>query len=119
MKKARFYLIGLVALSFAALAATITVYASDPRWNSLNNVAGTGISSELGIRSLGAFVIVRMHNETPAQSKPIQLGSTFKVVWQDGSSEQVKYQCNTSPAVCAKPVPGTQQAPSSGSGGGP
>lgn len=120
MKNGRWSLLGVCAISFAVLAASLTLYASDSRWSNRSNISGTGISSEFGIRVAGSFVIIRFHNETPNQSKPISLGQEVKIVWQDGSSERVKLKCLSSPA-CAEPVDGTQQpAPgSSGSGGGP
>jgi hypothetical protein len=82
----------------------------------LNNVSGTGIASEMGIRSAGSFTIIRLHNETPGQNSPINTGQDVKIIWQDGSSEKIKFRCNISPS-CATPVDGTQEPPNSGGGG--
>jgi hypothetical protein len=118
MKNRFWSLLALCAVSFSVLAASLTLYASDFRWSGLNNVAGTGVSSEIGIRSAGSFVIIRLHNETPGQNNPVSTGQDVKIVWQDGSSETIKFKCSISPS-CAAPVDGTQEPASGSSGSGP
>ena len=97
-----------VLLACSAVAATIvTLYANDSRWNTLNNVYGTGISSEDGVRSAGAFAMIGIYNRTVPEVIRIRLDQTIRVAWQDGTSEQIKFVCSTSPA-CARIVEGTQ-----------
>lgn len=117
MSSRKWMFVGLMSVSFAVMAAAVTLYASDPRWSGLANVQYTGISSEASIRSAGAFTMIRTHNYALGQTNPVSVNSKVKIVWQDGSSEDVMLNCVSSPA-CAQPVPGTQQTSSSVVGGG-
>lgn len=85
----------------------ITLYANDVRWRSLENVLGTGITSEDGVRSAGAFSMIVTYNRTVPETARITLGQIIRVAWQDGSSEQIMFRCASSPA-CAQVVEGTQ-----------
>jgi hypothetical protein len=61
--------------------------------------------------------MIKTHNAIQGQTNPLSTGQTVKVVWLDGSSEQIKLNCKTSPA-CAAPVQGTQQLADTGGGDG-
>ena len=109
----------LFFLSFAVFAATVTVNASNPPYNTLSNVVGTNIYSEVEIRMAGGFQILGAYNTLNPNNR-LGAGDQIQVKWQDGSSERLAV---SNPMVSAgvTPVPGTQQSGSgsSGSGGGP
>ena len=107
MKRMTCAVVGALLACSAVAATIVTLYADDSRWNTLNNVYGTGISSEDAIRSAGAFAMIGVYNRTVPEAIQIRIDQTIRVAWQDGTSEQIKLVCATSP-VCARIVEGTQ-----------
>lgn len=107
MKRKSFALLVALIAGSAIAATMITLYANDLRWRNLENVLGTGITSEDGVRSAGAFSMIVTYNRTVPESARITLGETIRVAWQDGSAEQIRFRCSSSPA-CAQIVEGTQ-----------
>lgn len=106
--KVLFWTALLAAYSVAATGVMIDVLGKDYR--QMSKVAATSAFSPIDQRIAGATQVAaayRAGSATPFAALPT--GSTFKVVWPDGSSEYVTV-LSVSSGDGARPVPGTQQA---------
>ncbi|UKE66800.1 hypothetical protein [Xanthomonas graminis] len=105
-----------MALSFAAIARTISINAGTAPYNKV--AAAQGISAddmgELRIAALTALVgMYRTVNGTGS----VGIGDQVSVTYSDGSKEKGSVVCNVG-TVCVTPIPGTQQGGGGGGGGG-
>lgn len=94
----------------------MTIKTTLPLYSSLSNVVGTNNGSEDVIQSAGATQVAATYRLVAGLSK-LPAGSTFTIVWQDGSSEKVVIE-NVMSSLGAVPIPGTQEAAGSSDGGG-
>jgi len=112
--KIGFWALLLSAYSVGAAGVMIDVFADDYR--DLSRVAVTSVDSKSELRSLSAAQIAAVYRaQSGAPFSSLPPGSTFKVVWPDGSSEYVMV-VSPSSSGGVRPIPGTQ-VPASGKGG--
>ena len=104
--KIGFWALLLSAYSVGAAGVMIDVFGADYR--ELGQVAVTSVSSKPERRSLSAAQIAAVYRaQSGAPFSSLPPGSTFKVVWPDGSSEYVMVVSPSSSAG-VQPIPGTQ-----------
>lgn len=117
-KQNRSWLVVLLLVSFTALAALVTINTSGSAYRNLSNVVGTSIRTDAPVRVAGGTQVAAVYRNLNGGlfGGALKVGHRFKIVWPDGSSEEVEVVSLTS-HVGAVPVPGTQ-APGSGGGSG-
>lgn len=104
-----FWVLALVAYS-AAAAGLLLIDTAEQRYRSLSKVELTTVNADGDLRRAGAAqvaAIYRARSGMPFSTLPP--GSTFQIVWPDGSTETVMIVSPTS-TLGAEPVQGTQQA---------
>ncbi|MBN7137907.1 hypothetical protein A7A76_00265 [Lysobacter enzymogenes] len=113
--KIGFWALLLSAYSVGAAGVMIDVFGADYR--ELGQVAVTSVDSKSERRSLSAAQIAAVYRaQSGAPFSTLPPGSTFKVVWPDGSSEYVMV-VSPSASGGVQPIPGTQ-VPAKGKKGG-
>ncbi|MGO1070118.1 hypothetical protein [Lysobacter sp. CA199] len=106
--KVGFWALLLSAYSVGAAGVMIDVFGDDYR--ELGQVAVTSVDSKAEQRSLSAAQIAAVYRaQSGAPFSSLPPGSTFKVVWPDGSSEYVMV-VSPSASGGVQPIPGTQVA---------
>lgn len=106
--KIGFWALLLSAYSVGAAGVMIEVFGEDYR--DLSQVAVTSVDSRAEQRSLSAAQIAAVYRaQSGAPFSSLPPGSTFKVVWPDGSSEYVMV-VSPSSSGGVQPIPGTQVA---------
>ncbi|MGO1000364.1 hypothetical protein [Lysobacter sp. CA196] len=109
--KIGFWALLLSAYSVGAAGVMIDVFGED--YSDLGQVAVTSVDSKTELRSLSAAQIAAVYRaQSGAPFSTLPPGSTFKVVWPDGSSEYVMV-VSPSTSGGVQPIPGTQ-VPGSG-----
>ena len=104
--KIGFWALLLSAYSVGAAGVMIDVFGADYR--ELGQVAVTSVDSKPTRRSLSAAQIAAVYRaQSGAPFSTLPPGSTFKVVWPDGSSEYVMVVSPSSTGG-VQPIPGTQ-----------
>lgn len=104
--KIGFWALLLSAYSVGAAGVMIDVFGADYR--ELGQVAVTSVDSKSERRSLSAAQIAAVYRaQSGAPFSTLPPGSTFKVVWPDGSSEYVMV-VSPSASGGVQPIPGTQ-----------
>lgn len=104
--KIGFWALLLSAYSVGAAGVMIDVFGADYR--ELGQVALTSVDSRTERRSLSAAQIAAVYRaQSGAPFSSLPPGSTFKVVWPDGSSEYVMV-VSPSSSSGVQPIPGTQ-----------
>jgi len=99
----------LLFVAYAALAAGVVIETTRPEFRGLTQVSLVSVTSSEEIRSKGASQVAAVYRATsgvPFSSLPP--GSTFKIVWPDGSSETVVVGSPLS-SIAARTLQGTQQ----------
>lgn len=99
----------LLFVAYAALAAGVVIETTRPEFRGLTQVSVVSVHSSEEIRSKGASQVAAVYRATsgvPFSSLPP--GSTFKIVWPDGSSEEIVVG-NPVSSIAARPLRGTQQ----------
>jgi P pilus assembly chaperone PapD len=99
----------LLFVAYAALAAGVVIETTRPEFRGLTQVSLVSVDSAEEIRSKGASQVAAVYRATsgvPFSSLPP--GSTFKIVWPDGSSEEIVVGSPVS-GIAARPLRGTQQ----------
>ncbi|MGH8027143.1 MAG: hypothetical protein ACREO0_10495 [Pseudoxanthomonas sp.] len=102
----------LLFVAYAALAAGVVIETTRPEFRGLTQISVISMHSAPEARSKGASQAAAVYRATsgvPFSSLPP--GSTFKIVWPDGSTETILVGSPLS-SVAARPVHGTQQPPS-------
>ncbi|MET0583048.1 MAG: hypothetical protein ABWX88_05535 [Pseudoxanthomonas sp.] len=100
----------LLFVAYAALAAGVVIETTSPEFRGLTQVSVVSVNSSQELRSKGASQVAAVYRATsgvPFSSLPP--GSTFKIVWPDGSSETIVVDSPLS-TVAARPLQGTQQS---------
>ena len=116
-RKQKWGVFGLAFLTFSVVAATVSINAGAFPYTQVPSATGVGVSSHSEVRIAALYGLAGMYRTTHGPAS-LGVGSTIKVTWDDGSSEEGKVSCLTS-TVCVVPVPGTQKpAGSTGSGSG-
>lgn len=106
--KLGFWILLFAAYSVGAAGVVIDVLADD--YSELSQVAVTTVHSpEQSRRASSAQVAAMYRAQSGAPFSSLPPGSTFKVVWPDGSSEYVMIVSPAS-STGAQPIPGTQQS---------
>jgi molybdopterin-binding protein len=96
-------------VAYAALAAGVVIDTIRPEFRGLTQVSVISVSSAEEMRSKGASQVAAVYRATsgvPFSSLPP--GSTFKIVWPDGSSEEILVG-NPASNIAARPLGGTQR----------
>jgi hypothetical protein len=117
-KARRLVWVGVFA-AYSVTAAGVMIDAIADNYRDLSQVAATTISSSDETRSLGAAQIAAVYRaQSGAPFATLPPGSTFKVVWPDGSSEYVMVVSQAA-STGIRPIPGTQRpAPEDVAGSG-
>lgn len=109
---AKFWIWVVLFVAYSAGAVGIMLIDTyEDRYRSLSKVRLTDVHSDDEVRRAGASqvaAIYRAQSGTPFSTLPP--GSTFQIVWPDGSSETVVVVDPTSP-VGIEPLAGTAQTP--------
>ena len=101
----------LLFVAYAALAAGVVVETTRPEFRGLTQISVVSVHSSEETRSKGASQAAAVYRATsgvPFSSLPP--GSTFKIVWPDGSSEEIVVGSPVS-SIAARPLQGTQRPP--------
>jgi P pilus assembly chaperone PapD len=101
----------LLFVAYAALAAGVVIETTRPEFRGLTQVSVVSVSSPEESRSKSASQVAAVYRATsgvPFSSLPP--GSTFKIVWPDGSSEEIVVGSPLS-SIAARPLQGTQRSP--------
>ena len=107
--KAKFWFWVALFVAYSAVAAGTMIDALSDRYRNLSKVTLTTVESPQELRRAGAAqvaAIYRAQSGMPFSTLPP--GSTFQIVWPDGSTETVTIVSATSP-LGTEPVRGTQQ----------
>lgn len=99
----------LLFVSYTAMAATVVIDTLSPKYHRLTQVAVTSVESPEPVRALGAAqaaAVYRASSGAPFSSLPP--GSTFRIVWPDGSSETVMV-VNPASSAGTRTLKGSQQ----------
>jgi hypothetical protein len=110
VQRAKLWFWILLFVSYAVVAATAIIDTLSPQYRNLTHVSVTSVQSPEEVRKLGAAqaaAVYRASSGTPFSALPP--GSTFKIVWPDGSSETIMVVDPRS-AAGATPVEASQQA---------
>jgi len=102
----------LLFVAYAALAAGVVIETTRPEFRGLTQISVISVDSAHELRSKGASQAAAVYRATsgvPFSSLPP--GSTFKIVWPDGSSETIVVG-NPVSSIGARPLEGTQRPPS-------
>jgi hypothetical protein len=104
-----FWVLALLAYSAAAAAGWLMIDTAAQRYRGLSRVELTTAHADPDLRGAGAAqvaAIYRVRSGMPFST--LSPGSTFQIVWPDGSAETVMIVSPTS-SLGAEPVVGTQQ----------
>ncbi|GAA5082213.1 hypothetical protein [Lysobacter panacisoli] len=110
-KVARYFWVLLFA-TYSVAAAGVMIDVLGDEYKDLSQVAVTTVHSSEDVRMSGAAQVAAVYRASSgAPFSTLPPGSTFKVVWPDGSSEYVMV---VSPASTSgvHPIPHTQRVPS-------
>ncbi|BDU18046.1 hypothetical protein [Lysobacter auxotrophicus] len=108
--KVRRYFWVLLFATYSVGAAGVVIDVLADEYRHLSQVAVTTARSSEDLRMSGAAQIAAVYRASSgAPFSTLPPGSTFKVVWPDGSSEYVMVVSPTS-ASGARPIAGTQSA---------
>lgn len=117
-KVARYFWVLLFA-TYSVAAAGVMIDVLGDEYKDLSQVAVTTVHSSEDVRISGAAQVAAVYRASSgAPFSTLPPGSTFKVVWPDGSSEYVMVVSPSSTAG-VHPMPGTQRAPSAPGKTGP
>lgn len=107
--KIKFYFWVLLFVAYSVTAAGVMIDALHDNYRDLSQVAVTTADSPAEIRMSGATQIAAVYRaQSGAPFSSLPPGSTFKVVWPDGSSEYVTVISQSS-GTGVQPVLGTQR----------
>lgn len=105
--KLLFWTFLLTAYSVVAAGVVIDVFGEDYR--GMSAVTATSVHSPLEKRTAGATQVAAAYRaDSGAPFSALPTGSSFKVIWPDGSSEYVTV-VSVSSRDGVRPIPGTQQ----------
>ncbi len=107
--KVRRYFWVLLFATYSVAAAGVVIDVLGDEYRALSHVQVTTIASSEGERMAGASQIAAMYRaNSGAPFSSLPPGSTFKVVWPDGSSEYVMV-VSASSTSGIRPIPGSQR----------
>ncbi|WP_454828762.1 hypothetical protein [Pseudoxanthomonas wuyuanensis] len=109
VQRAKLWFWILLFVSYTAMAATVVIDTLNPKYHRLTQVAVTSVDSPEQVRALGAAqaaAVYRASSGAPFSSLPP--GSTFRIVWPDGSSETVMI-VNPASSAGTRALKGSQQ----------
>ncbi len=107
--KLKFYCWVLLFVAYSVTAAGVMIDALNDNYRELSQVAVTTAESPTEIRMSGASQIAAVYRaQSGAPFSSLPPGSTFKVVWPDGSSEYVTVVSQSS-GVGVQPIPGSRR----------
>ena len=105
--KLLFWTFLLTAYSVVAAGVVIDVFGEDYR--GMSAVTATSVHSPLEKRTAGATQVAAAYRaDSGAPFSTLPTGSSFKVIWPDGSSEYVTV-VSVSSSDGVRPIPGTQR----------
>ncbi|WP_368564170.1 hypothetical protein [Pseudoxanthomonas sp. UTMC 1351] len=110
VQRAKLWFWILLFVSYGVVAASAVIDTLSPKYRNLTHVSVTSVQSPEEVRILGAAqaaAVYRASSGTPFSALPP--GSTFKIVWPDGSSETIMI-VDPKSAAGVTPVGDTQQA---------
>ncbi|MDR0183815.1 hypothetical protein [Lysobacter arvi] len=108
--KVRRYFWVLLFATYSVGAAGVMIDVLADEYRHLSQVAVTGVRSSEELRMSGAAQVAAVYRASSgAPFSTLPPGSTFKVVWPDGSSEYVMV-VNPSSTAGTRPIAGTQSA---------
>lgn len=108
VKAGRYFWVLLFA-TYSVGAAGVVIDVLGDEYRHLSQVAVTTVHSSDDARMAGAAQVAAVHRASSgAPFSTLPPGSTFRVVWPDGSSEYVMV-VSPSSAAGAQPIPGTQR----------
>lgn len=110
-KAGRYFWVLLFA-TYSVGAAGVMIDVVGDEYRHLSQVAVTTVHSADDVRMAGAAQVAAVYRASSgAPFSTLPPGSTFRVVWPDGSSEYVMV-VNPSSAAGAQPIPGSQRGAS-------
>lgn len=106
--KARRYFWVLLFATYSVSAAGVMIDVLGDEYRQLSQVAVTTVNSKEDVRMSGASQVAAVYRASSgAPFSTLPPGSTFKVVWPDGSSEYVMI-VNPASGTGVDPIPGSQ-----------
>jgi hypothetical protein len=107
--KARRYFWVLLFATYSVSAAGVMIDVLGDEYRHLSQVAVTTVDSSEAVRMSGAAQVAAVYRASSgAPFSTLPPGSTFRVVWPDGSSEYVMI-VSPSSSVGVNPIPGSAQ----------
>ncbi|HEY5849535.1 MAG TPA: hypothetical protein VIT62_02025 [Lysobacter sp.] len=107
--KARRYFWVLLFATYSVSAAGVMIDVLGDEYRHLSQVAVTTVDSSEALRMSGAAQVAAVYRASSgAPFSTLPPGSTFRVVWPDGSSEYVMI-VSPSSSVGVNPIPGSVQ----------
>lgn len=101
----------LLFVAYAAFAAGVVIDTVKPKYRALTQVSVVSVDSSVENRMKGASQVAAVYRATSgAPFSSLPAGSTFEVLWPDGSSETMVVGSPVS-STGARPLDKTQQAP--------
>jgi hypothetical protein len=118
-RKAKRYFWVLLFATYSVAAAGVVIDVVGDEYRHLSQVAVTTVRSHQDVRMTGASQVAAVYRASSgAPFSTLPPGSTFKVLWPDGSSEYVMVVSPTS-TVGVQTLEGTQRAAVSAEGAPP
>ncbi|WP_216362307.1 hypothetical protein, partial [Xanthomonas arboricola] len=105
--KRYFAFFALLVLCLPVIASAVTIRAGDSPYNQVPSASGITVLDDSALRVAAMFGLWGMYRTANGFDK-LPRGSTFDVIYSDGSSEKATVAC-VGGTVCVIPVPGTQR----------
>lgn len=111
VQRSKFWLWTLLFVAYAAFAAGLVIDTMQPEYRGLTQVSVISVHSPRETRIKGASQVAAIYRATSgAPFSSLPQGTTFRIVWPDGSSETVVVgdpRSNTGASL----LPDTRQSP--------
>ncbi|MFA4496757.1 hypothetical protein P2A63_20565, partial [Xanthomonas perforans] len=104
--KKRLMALGLIAISFVAVAKTISINAGSGVFLGVPAAQGVGVGDIAEVRIAALTALTGMYRTTYGLGS-VAIGDVIAVTYQNGSKEQGQVMCFAG-SVCVTPLPGTQ-----------
>lgn len=108
-------MLGLIAISFVAVAKTISINAGTGVFLGVPAARGIGTGDIADLRIAALTALTGMYRATYGVGS-VSIGDVIAVTYQNGSRERGQVLCMAG-SVCVTPMPGTQVGAGGGGGG--
>lgn len=111
VQKARNWFWLLLFVAYAAFAAGVVIETVSPKYRGLTHISVVSAQAPQEVRMKGASQAAAVYRATSgAPFSSLPSGTTFRIVWPDGSSEDIVVG-SPAASIGARPRMGTPEAP--------